>query len=194
MSRSAGRAAPDLDLAVAVMAINISVTELVATRSGSARTDRGGRRRPTRLLAVASAAVERFMGDAFADAYPTLLRGRGRHPPGAAFAFDHAKRRPRHRLFGCDAVDSGALQILAGWRIHRAGSTAEGSADAAAATGTNGNNPVVGVSVVGDDLLIVTKLQMAPSPRPRRYRQTTTTTKRRGLQPRLHRQPQTRRA
>ena len=127
--------------------ITITVPELVnALRLGSTLEETA---EAERLLAVASAAVERFMGDAFADAPDAIVGEAAIRLCGYWFDQPNAGRGT---AFSDAMRSSGALQILAGWRIHRAGSTAEGSASAA--TGTNGNNPVVGVSVVGDDLLI----------------------------------------
>ena len=97
-----------------------------------------------RLLAFSTEAVTRYAPDA-----PDVVQNEAAiRLSGYLFDMPLAGRGAGY----ADALrNSGALQIVAGWRNHRAGSTAEG-ADAAA-TGTAGN-PVTDVSVVGDDLLI----------------------------------------
>ena len=129
------------------MAITVTVAELAnALRLGSTVEEAA---EAERLLAVASAAVERHMGASFDDLPEIIANEATVRLSGYWFDMPLAGRGAGY----ADALrNSGALQILAGWRIHRAGSTADG-ADAAAATGTAGN-PVTGVSVVGDDLLI----------------------------------------
>lgn len=110
------------------MAIIITVPELVnALRLGSTDEETA---EATRLLAVATAAVERHLGSAFDD-LPDAVAGEAAIRL-CGYWFDQPLAG-RGAAFADAARNSGALQILAGWKVHRAGTTGDAAAETAPA-------------------------------------------------------------
>ena len=126
------------------MAVTISVAELLAAlRLGTtdAEVEQG-----TRLLAYATAAVEKHVPDApDAIANEACVRLSG-------YLFDQPFSS-RGAAFANSLRNSGAAAILLPYRVHRAGSVEGAIAAAQEAVGTEGN-PVVNVQVVADNLVI----------------------------------------
>lgn len=107
----------------------------------------------TRLLAYATEAISRHLGDAYADT-PAVIVNEGALRL-AAFLYDQPNAG-RGVAYANAMRSSGAGAILLPYRIHRAGSTAEAVAAAQEAMGSPGN-PVIDVSVsLADGTLTVT--------------------------------------
>ena len=110
------------------MAVSVTVRELVAAlRLGSTDEEAA---EAERLLAVASAVVERHLGDAFDDAPDAIVGEAAIRLCGYWFDQPLAGRGSG---FADGLRNSGALQILAPHRVHRAGTTGEAAAETAPA-------------------------------------------------------------
>ena len=102
------------------MAVTVTAAALsTALRLGSTAEETA---EATRLLAFASVAVERHLGAAFATTPDAIANEAVVRYCGYLFDQPLAGRGAAY----ADALrNSGALQIMASWRVHRAGSTGE---------------------------------------------------------------------
>ena len=97
----------------------------------------------TRLLAFATEAISRHLGDAYADAPETIVNEAAIRLAGYFYDQPNAGRG---LSFANAGRNSGAWAILLPFRVHRAGTTGDAVAAAQEALGTV-NNPVTDVSV-----------------------------------------------
>ena len=105
----------------------------------------------TRLLAFATEAISRHLGDAYEGAPEAIVNEAAIRLAGYLFDMPNAGRG---LSFANAGRNSGAWAMLLPYRVHRAGSTGEAVAAAQEAMGTPGNQ-VVGV-VVDSGYLVVT--------------------------------------
>ena len=129
------------------MAINITVAELLsALRMGSSTEETA---EATRLLGYATEAISRHLGSAYEGTAETIVNEASIRLAGHLFDQPYASRGVGH---AASLANSGAGSILLPYKIARAGSVAE-AASLAVQSGTVGN-PVVQISIVGNDLVV----------------------------------------
>ena len=104
----------------------------------------------TRLLAFATEAISRHLGNAYAAAPEAVVNEAAIRLAGYFYDQPNAGRG---LSFANAGRNSGAWAILLPFRLHRAGSTGEAVAAAQEAVGTTGN-PVINVAVVGGNLVV----------------------------------------
>ena len=103
-----------------------------------------------RLLTYVTEAIARHLGDAYEAAPEAVVNEAGIRLAGYLFDQPNAGRG---LSFANAGRNSGAWQILLPFRVHRAGSTGEAVEVAQAAVGST-VNPVVGVTLTADELVI----------------------------------------
>ena len=132
------------------MAITLTQAELsAAIRLGDSAEETA---EATRLLAYAVTAIERHLGDSYADAPGAAVNEAAIRLGGYMFDSPTAARGLGYANVG---RNSGAWQILLPYRIHRAGSTGEALAAASRLQPTgSASNPVVGVDWAPEGLAI----------------------------------------
>ena len=104
----------------------------------------------TRLLAFATEAISRHLGDAYDTAPEAVVNEASIRLAGYLFDQPNAGRG---LSFANAGRNSGAWAILLPYRVHRAGSTGEAVAAAQQAVGTLGN-PVLNVAISGGNLVV----------------------------------------
>ena len=104
----------------------------------------------TRLLTYVMAAISRHLGDAYEAAPEAVVNEAGIRLAGYLFDQPNAGRGVS---FANAGRNSGSWTLLLPYRVHRAGSTGDAVAAAQQAVGTAGN-PVVGVTLTADELVI----------------------------------------
>ena len=104
----------------------------------------------TRLLAFATEAISRHLGDAYDGAPETIVNEAAIRLAGYFYDQPNAGRG---LSFANAGRNSGAWAVLLPFRVHRAGSTDDAVAAAQEAVGST-VNPVVGVTLTADDLIV----------------------------------------
>ena len=129
------------------MAITISVAELLsALRMGNTTEETT---EATRLLGYSTQAISDYLGSAYAGTPEAIVNEAAVRLSGYLFDQPYAHRGTG---FAASLANSGAGSILLHYRVQRAGSVAE-AATLAVQSGTVGN-PVVQISIVGNDLVV----------------------------------------
>ena len=129
------------------MAISISVSELLsALRMGTTNEEIA---EATRLLGYSKQTISDYLGSEYEGTAETIVNEASIRLSGYLFDQPYASRGTGH---AASLANSGAGSILLPYRIHRAGSVAE-AATLALQSGSIGN-PVTGIGIVGNDLLI----------------------------------------
>ena len=130
------------------MALTLTQAELsAAIRLGDSAEENA---EAARLLAFATEAITRHLGDAYETTPEAIVNEAGIRL--AAYLFD-MPNAGRGLSFANAGRNSGAWTILLPYRIHRAGSTDDALAAAQEAVGST-VNPVVGVTLTADELVI----------------------------------------
>ena len=130
------------------MAISLTQVELSsAIRLGDSAEEVA---EATRLLAFATEAISRHLGNAYADAPETIVNEAAIRLAGYFYDQPNAGRG---LSFANAGRNSGAWAILLPFRVHRAGTTGDAVAAAQEAVGLTGN-PVVGVALTTDELIV----------------------------------------
>ena len=130
------------------MAVTLTQAELsAAIRLGDSAEENA---EAARLLAFATEAITRHLGDAYETTPEAIVNEAGIRL--AAYLFD-MPNAGRGLSFANAGRNSGAWTILLPYRIHRAGSTDDALAAAQEAVGST-VNPVVGVTLTADELVI----------------------------------------
>ena len=130
------------------MALSLTQAELsAAIRLGDSAEEVA---EATRLLTYVVAAISRHLGDAYEAAPEAVVNEAGIRLAGYLFDQPNAGRG---LSFANAGRNSGAWVILLPFRVHRAGSTDDALAAAQEAVGT-AVNPVVGVTLTADDLIV----------------------------------------
>ena len=104
----------------------------------------------TRLLAFATEAISRHLGDAYDGAPETIVNEAAIRLAGYFYDQPNAGRG---LSFANAGRNSGAWAILLPFRVHRAGTTGDAVAAAQEAVGLTGN-PVVDVALTTDELIV----------------------------------------
>ena len=129
------------------MAINITIPELLsALRMGSTPEETA---EATRLLGYATEAISRHLGSAYGSTPESVVGEAAIRLSGYLFDQPYASRGTGH---AASLANSGAGSILLPYKIARAGSVSE-AAVLAAQSGSIGN-PVTGIGITGNDLII----------------------------------------
>ena len=132
------------------MAIAITVSELLsALRMGDTPEEIA---EATRLLGYSTQAISDYLGSEYEGTAETVVSEAAIRLSGYLFDQPYASRGTG---FAASLANSGAGAILLPYRIHRAGSVAE-AAGLAVQSGTAGN-PVIGIGITGNDLIITYK-------------------------------------
>ena len=130
------------------MAISLTQVELSsAIRLGDSAEEVA---EATRLLAFATEAITRHLGDAYEGAPVVVVNEAAIRLAGYLFDQPNAGRG---LSFANAGRNSGAWAILLPFRVHRAGSTGEAVAAAQVAVGSPGN-PVTNVAISGGNLVV----------------------------------------
>ena len=132
------------------MAITISVAELLsALRMGNTTEETA---EATRLLGYSKQAIADYLGSAYEGTPEAIVNEAAVRLSGYLFDMPFASRGTG---FAASLANSGAGSILLHYRVHQAGSVAE-AAGLAVQSGTAGN-PVIGIGITGNDLIITYK-------------------------------------
>ena len=123
------------------MAINLTVAALAsAVRAGNTTEESA---ELTRLLTYAKTEISRYLGRAYATAPQSVVNEAAIRLVAYLYDMPNASRGA---AFANALRNSGAGRMLLGYRVHRAGTTAEAVDAAQAVMGTT-DNPVVGVTI-----------------------------------------------
>ena len=130
------------------MAINLTVAALAsAVRAGNTTEESA---ELTRLLTYAKTEISRYLGRAYATAPQSVVNEAAIRLVAYLYDMPNASRGA---AFANALRNSGAGRMLLGYRVHRAGTTAEAVDAAQAVMGTT-DNPVVGVTIEAGDLVV----------------------------------------